>query len=260
MPSGLAPQRDTGNGIKAYWPFEFNVKTCSLRNALVARIRQHVGTWFGDYTWTNESAENYRGRVARAQESLNGELVAHLIAGGIRPVLEQLLQSDEIMVQSNVYLRAARPQIGGQESVGWHRESFYGCPPQALNVWVPIANVTPDNAIRYIPGSTHIPEAEIETTTGDNDGVQRGSSGHKIGLLYAPKRIIGGVDLSSAQPLPFEDGQASVFSSMLVHGAAENRTDRVRFSIDFRVIAREHVGVQKQHFASGKEMFEELLL
>lgn len=237
-----------------------DVVTRSLSSALLSRLRQHVRVRFGEENWTDTPANTWRTLVASAQDALNSELMVHVIGGELRLILEEILGSEDILVQSSLYLRAARPQIGGQENVGWHRESFYGCPPQAFNVWVPVLNVTSDNAIRYIPGSAEIPSSEIITTTGDSDGVERGSSGHKIGQLYAPKVITGGVSLETAVPLPFADGEASIFSAELIHGAAHNTTDKIRFSVDFRVIAREHVGAQKQHFASGgKDMFEPLL-
>ncbi len=220
--------------------------------APLGKMRRCIGANFGEgNNWLDASPSEYRARVARAQDLLNGDAVAHRIANTVRQDLAALLGSDEIMIQSNLYLRAARPTSGGQEAVGWHRESFYGCQPQALNVWVPVLGCTPSNSIRYIPGSAAIPEEAIELSGGDAAGVEKGSAGHKIGLLWAPKTIVSGVDLSSALAFNVPSGSLAVFSSLLIHGAAVNNTAKIRFSVDFRVIAAEHVGVQKKSFAGG---------
>lgn len=220
---------------------------------ILPRIRSILLDSFGNDDLWHLHASEYHRIVARAQDILNGYQLAQHIARSVRGDIAGLLGSDDIMVQSNLYLRAARPQP--QESVGWHRESFYGCQPQALNVWIPVLNVTPENAIRYVPGSAVIPDERIVTEADDPGAVEKGSNGHKIGLLYAPKRIVGGVDFSTARAFDVPSGSLAVFSSQLIHGAAENRTDHIRFSIDFRVIAAEHVDAQKQHFASGGQNF-----
>ncbi len=224
------------------------------RPILLRELRYFLWTYFDGDEHLNRSPGDYREIVASAQTKLNDFGLAKGIAEVIRPVLCRLAGSLDLMVQSNMYLRAARPVPDG-EAVGWHRESFYGCQPQALNIWMPIENCTPENSMKYIPGSASILDEEIITEQ-DESNVEKGSAGHKIGLLYAPKRIIGGVDLSNAVSLVVPEGSAAVFSSMLIHGAAVNRGPGIRFSIDFRVIAREHVRKQKKSFAGdGKDFF-----
>ncbi len=223
---------------------------------ILNEMRAIVDWYFRKRDWTDVDAAEYREVVARCQDGLNTMRHAQLIAHSIRFHLADLLSSTDIMVQSNLYLRAARPKRDGQEAVGWHRESMYGCQRQALNVWMPIANVTKDNAIRYVPGSAAIPDADLKFDEGDAAGVERGSAGHKIGLLYAPKRIVGGVDFSTARTFDLAEGELAVFPSDLIHGAAQNDTPHTRFSVDFRVIAAEHVGKQKRSFAGeGADYF-----
>ena len=220
-------------------------------------MRRCIGANFGEGTWSDTPAPEYRAHVARVQDILNTGDMARRIARTVRPQLRALLGSDNIMIQSNLYLRAARPVAGAQEAVGWHRESMYGCQRQALNVWVPVLGCTPSNSIKYVPGSAAIPDDAMTVTGGgDSAGVEKGSSGHKIGLLYAPKRIVGGVDFSTAIPFDVHSGELAIFHSLLIHGAAINQTDKIRFSVDFRVIAAEHVGAQKVSFAGdGAEYF-----
>ena len=231
-----------------------------IPNQLVAaEMRAIVAWYFRLRDWLDVDADEYRRLVAQAQDALNNMRHAHLIARSIYPQLAELVGSHDIMVQSNLYLRAARPKLDGQEAVGWHRESMYGCQLQALNVWMPIANVTKDNSIRFVPGSAAIPDDQLQLSNDDAAGVAKGSAGHKIGLLYAPKRIVGGVDFSTARTFELGEGEVAVFPSNLIHGAAQNETNKIRFSVDFRVIAAKNVGKQKKSFAgNGKNFFEHL--
>ena len=75
-------------------------------------------------------------------------------------------------------------------------------------------------------------------------------------MLYSPKRIVSGVDLTVHRPLVVVPGEVAVFSGALIHGAAENRFNGVRFSVDFRLIASQNLTVSKESFASGKQYFE----
>ncbi len=223
---------------------------------LLAEMRALVHWYFRERDWLDVTPEQYRNLVSAAQDSLNTLGFVHRIADNIGDYLLERFDDDDIWVQSNLYLRAARPTSEGQEAVGWHRESMYGCQKEALNIWLPIANCTPENSVQFIPGSAEIPDEQIQLGVGDSGGVDQGSSGHRIGLLYAPKKIIGGVDLTSALPFVLGKNEAAIFSSQLIHGAAVNNTDKIRFSVDFRVIAKRHVGAQKKSFAGdGQDFF-----
>ena len=201
----------------------------------------------------------YRHMVLCAQNAMNQINGSDLIAKSIFEELRQFVDASEVLIQSNLYLRAARPASSSpEESIGWHRESFYG--PEmaaAVNVWIPLRGVTARNTIRYIPGSSQIPDEAIKTLAEPSKYTERFSDGHRIGFLYSPKKIVEGVDLSYHRPLPVNTGQAAIFDGSLVHGAAVNHTERIRFSIDFRAIAaHKYSGRHKQmHFASGRPYF-----
>jgi hypothetical protein len=229
--------------------------------ALVAELDGIVGFFFARSVehYLAMETQAYRALVAEAQDEMNRRRLARRLAEDRRVALAAILGTPDIMVQTNLYLRATRPSTPDQEYVGWHRESFYGPDMAAsVNLWLPIRNVSIDNALRYVPDSTTIPEAAIRTEQVDDRSVARFSAGHRIGLLYAPKRIVGGVDLSRHKPFVVLPGEAAIFAGALIHGAAENRTAQIRFSVDFRLIAAENLSVSKQHFASGKQYFEAL--
>jgi hypothetical protein len=204
----------------------------------------------------------YRRIVLNAQNEMNRINGSDLVSKSILGELLQFVDASEVLIQSNLYLRAARPdRLGMEESIGWHRESFYG--PEmtaAANVWTPLRGVTERNTIRYIPGSSVISDDDIETVAEPSQHTERFSDGHRIGFLYSPKKIVKGVDLSRHQPLPVNIGQTAIFDGSLVHGAAVNQTEGIRFSIDFRAIAAHKYSDshKKIHFASGRAYFRSI--
>lgn len=128
----------------------------------------------------------------------------------------------------DLWLRATPP---GGDVVGWHKESFYNNDPRIYNFWLPLWNVCLDNTLKYIPGSESIPKSELGLELAD----ARPEGTDWIGLPPKELRITKGVDFSTAKPLIVLPGQAAIFSGDLIHGCAENHTDKVRFSIDFRI-------------------------
>ena len=181
----------------------------------------------------------------------------------VRDNLEYLqsILGPEISYQSNLYLRCSRPNHENkQEQVGWHRETFYGPAyvKHAVNIWIPLVEISPKNAIWFVPQSHKIPESQIETTQRPDlhGGVERFSAGHKMGLLYAPKVIVSGVDLDKAEPLLVPVGSYAAFSAMMIHGNGVNTGNAIRFSVDFRLIPTHQVGLQDRKFSSGQEYFK----
>ena len=228
---------------------------------LVEEVREIVGRHFsrslGDHLSLSDEA--FRAEVAVGQELVNGIGFARRFVASRFEVLSRALASDSIAHQSNVYLRAARPKSGIQEAIGLHRESFYG--PQEVrhcwNIWVPIQGVTDQNGLTFIPGSTTIPtEAmELESISERDSGVTRFSDGHKIGLLYSPKRIVSGIDRTAARVMQVGPLEFALFSGELIHGNATNSGSEIRYSLDFRVIAAGNVTANKAHFSSGGDYF-----
>jgi len=205
-------------------------------------------------------SEAYRALLLAAQDEMNRRAMTRRLAEDRREAICEVLQSDRPMIQTNIYLRGTRPAgTGVTENIGWHRESFYGPDmDQSINLWMPVANVSAENAMRYIPDSHLIPDEAIETVSKPDTSVARFSAGHKLGLLYAPKEITAGVDLTTSKPFCVLPGEVAIFAGHLIHGAAENRSDKIRYSMDFRLIAEESLSSAKEHFASGKSYFEPL--
>lgn len=241
-----------------------NISFVHLPPGVLAPFLDILDTHFpsSDRHYLTVPRSEYRHMVLEAQDAMNGINGPDLIATSILDELRQFVDASDVLIQSNLYLRAARPDRSmDEESIGWHRESFYG--PEmsaAVNVWTPLRGVTAKNTIRYIPNSGEIPDEELATVNEPSKYTERFSDGHKIGFLYAPKRITSGVDLTLHKPLLVNVGQTAIFDGNLIHGAAVNHTDSIRFSIDFRVIAAHKYsdGHKRLHFASGRSYFKSL--
>lgn len=228
------------------------------------RMRTVLKTYFPEdvQSYCEMETEAYRARVSQAQDLFSNENYTRAIVTEILPALSEYLNGERFLIQTNLYLRAARP-VATQttEAVGWHRETFYGSNMEkAVNIWTPVDGVGPENTLRYVPHSQHIPDSNILVANVEDEVTKRFSTGHKIGFVYAPKIIISGVDLSTSVPMNVPIYSSSIFSGNLIHGAAENHGKSIRFSVDFRILpmtAWDATLSKSFHFTSGKPYFEE---
>ena len=204
--------------------------------------------------------QEFRGLILNTQKELNDSNILRNIVENIYDDLSEYLSTDKILVQTNAYLRVSRPEKSSIDSIGWHRENFYA--PNAdhyVNIWTPVEGVNENNTIRFIPNSQKIKNSDIKTVNIEDQNTKKFSTGHKIGLMYSPKKIISGVDLSSEKPMNIPYHSSSIFSGNLVHGAAKNTSQTMRFSLDFRAMSEKYFDKnlnKKVHFASGKSYFE----
>lgn len=256
------PAVDAG-GMKSLRLSSIELVAHRSRNAVDAMrklVRKQFSGTIGDYVAME--VDEYRTLVSETQEALNEMGSVRAICDEILPDLREYLHEERFLIQTNLYLRATRPLVSQEaEAIGWHRESFYGANMErSVNIWTPVYGVTLDNALRFIPGSQTIPDENIVVESVEDETTKRFSAGHKIGFLYAPKKIVDGIDLSDSEPMPVPDYHSGVFAGDLIHGAARNRGDEIRFSVDFRILPMKAWNPElskKTHFASGKSYFEE---
>ena len=222
-------------------------------------IREHFTA--PDNHYISMDLDAYRLMMVAAQDQLNQEDAVIKITASIYPALVKYLETDAFLVQSNLYLRASRPEKPWeQENIGWHRESFYGPNmSKAVNIWTPIQGVDERNTLKIIPGSQAIPDDSIHLRAQESESTAQFSAGHKLGFNYRHKIIEGGVDLTTAEPLLVDVGFSAIFPGNLIHGAAKNDSINIRFSVDYRVIRRSDYSAtnKKFHFSSGKPYFIE---
>ncbi len=196
--------------------------------------------------------EKYQARLLACQSEINLRQIPQLIARSEKATFQEFLGKN-FYIQNHGYLRGTRPG-GSQEGdvIGFHRETFYGAPgvENGVSFWFPIRGVTPENSLAYIPRSHLIPEEEIkwEYVVPEKYEVAPNSTAHKIGFLYRPKKITGGVDLDSRTRFSVPPGHYVIFSGNLIHGSASNFSSTIRFSFDFMVVDQKMGKVgQKPH-------------
>jgi Phytanoyl-CoA dioxygenase (PhyH) len=213
----------------------FPLTNTALLSWLQNELLKH---WFPrDVAYYNQlDAEIYRSLVGLAQDAINLRSFTQLLAADLREQVYELLGSEQVLVQAGLYLRAARPVAVRQESVGFHRESFYGANGYEFNFWVPVHGVSTENAPLYVPDSDKIPDAAIKIRQVEEDPAVKSN---KIGLLKRPFEIVDGVDLTKARPFDVPYGSAAIFPGSLIHGAAQNTTGQIRMSVDFRLVAKD---------------------
>lgn len=109
-----------------------------------------------------------------------------------------------------------------------------------------------------IPFSHKIKNSAIKTKVENKkNDVKKFSLGHKIGLLYSPKKIVSGINLSNKKTFKVPKSNYILFSSNLIHGGAMNKTKKIRFSLDFGILAKKKVKKTKISFSSGKSQYIE---
>jgi ectoine hydroxylase-related dioxygenase (phytanoyl-CoA dioxygenase family) len=228
------PHQETGSGI---WLAQH--KTLII----VKEIKSIIDHHFSNISESGlELPDNlYFEKVKIVQDELNRHHFVSKITSQIQSRVSDFLEDKKFLIQSNLYFRASRPVINTEESIGWHRESFYGPNMEfSANVWTPIKNVTERNTLQFIPNSHLIKDVDIITQQTISTKTAKGSLRNDIGFLYSPKEIISGVDLTNNQPMVVPAGSSSIFKSALIHGAGNNNGSKIRFSVDFRIISAKH--------------------
>ena len=173
-------------------------------------------------------------------------------------ILKKLLPCKDLLHESVVFFRAVRPIKQGvkMEAPDFHRETFYSDhthTPFVLNTWIPIKNVNNKNSLRYYPKSHKIMDEDLSIVVDEKapGKVEKFSSGHKLGFLWRPKKLRDDHSLGNPKIMNFTENSYSLFSSMLIHGGAENNSNQIRFAIGFGIIPKEKMTQNKKFFASG---------
>jgi phytanoyl-CoA hydroxylase len=165
-----------------------------------------------------------------------GEIVTH-------PALLELLIpliGPEITYRGNSHLRAHRPGRPNVEQ--WHQDAQFYAPgaehicEHMAQVWLPLVDVDLENGcLAMVPGShrwglLRRGDADAERAP----AAQRLETSSRIGdqerLRIASERARG----AEVIHLPMRKGDVVVFTSLTVHTACANLSERIRWSIDLR--------------------------
>ena len=207
--------------------------------------------------------DDFRKIVLKTQNQIYRENISYKIVTLLEKDIKKYIGEDGFYFQSHLYLRASRPikYIDKQtDSIGWHRERFYGKNGLgAVNLWTPILNVNKENTLRFIPQSQKIIQQKIKIKKENNPYTKKNSDGHKVGLLYAPKTIVGGVNLNKSKPMMIPYYQSAIFNGDLIHGSAINYSKKIRFSVDMRIMPKSKwkSNSNKFHITNSKKYYIE---
>ncbi len=213
--------------------------------------------------YLNMKLERFRKIVLRTQNQIYKKNISYELVKLLENEIKNYLEEDGFYFQSHLYLRATRPEkysVNQSDNVGWHRERFYGKNGfGAVNIWTPILNVNKKNTLRFIPKSQNISQSKIKIKKEKNPYTQKNSAGHKVGLLYAPKIIMSGVNLKNSMPMTVPYYQSAIFNGDLIHGAAINNSSKIRFSVDMRIMPKNKwkSNSNKFHVSNSKKYYIE---
>lgn len=208
------------------------------------------------------NTEFHQQKMIDLQNIINEWKVQEEICRDLSEIISLLLGSNKIGVSSTIYLRGVRPNGKTDilvEALPWHREIFYSDYDYAnhqINLHIPLINYNSQTCMKYIDKSHIIPDSKIhlKKVNSEVSGVSKFSTGHKMGLPYNPKLISNIHSLGEIFDCPAEVSNAFIFNSRLVHGAGGNKTNSMRFSMDFAVLPFDKLEEQKKfHFASYKQ-------
>jgi hypothetical protein len=107
----------------------------NLINEILSIIK--LNTDCSNSFYTKMSLDSYRDIVKQTQLLINNQNYAVKMATQCEHKIKEYIREDKFFIQTKLYLRATRPYVVKEtESIGWHRESFYGPNLQrSINIW-----------------------------------------------------------------------------------------------------------------------------
>jgi len=243
------------------------IKTIENKSIL-KQVRDCIKEFFysdsSNLRWSHElSKEDFHELTLNCQNKINEIGVQQKIFKSEEKFLKNICD-DEILHESVCFLRAIRPANSSltNEAVDYHRETMYSDDShttKAINIWIPILNVNHETSLRYIPSSHLVDDKDIIVQEDKvASRVEKGSTGHKLGFLYAPKKIISGVNFNNAERIKFPDDGYACFSAMLVHGGGNNTSNDIRFALSIGLLPKSSAkGIKPFTAANGKPQFVE---
>jgi hypothetical protein len=128
----------------------------------------------------------------------------------------------------------------------WHRDTWYAAPAQQINLWFPVANLVPQNAMKF--------DLQSFARAVDNDSSGFDAYQANRDRLTAASQV--GKDTRSrpgahahvaAEELVVlpDAGQVLLFSGAQLHASISNTSGVARYSVDFRIIDRRDVTAGK---------------
>jgi len=160
-------------------------------------------------------------------------------------VVEELGLSPDVTYVDVAKVRTAYPlghlNTGIAYAFSWHRDTWYAAPAQQINWWLPIFDITPDNAMRFdlsefdrpVPNNSQdfdyyaLNRARLRTATQVTTETQARpeANGHTAREDFVPL---------------LRPGSVLAFSGAHLHATVLNTSGRARYSIDVRTVDIRH--------------------
>ena len=123
-----------------------------------------------------------------------------------------------------------------------HRDTWYSAPLAQLNFWMPVFDISADNAMAIHPEyfDRAVPNDSAKYNYYEWNAKHRATAASNVGSDSRPlPGPTGPVDLSSSLVHVMPVGGMMQFSGQQLHSSVPNTSGRTRFSIDFRTV---HLG------------------
>ncbi len=128
----------------------------------------------------------------------------------------------------------------------WHRDTWYAAPAQQINLWFPVANVTPRNAMKFdlscFDKAVENDSAGFDAYQANRDRLTAASHVGKDTRSRPGARTHVAGDELVVLPAP---GQILMFSGAQLHASIQNTSGVARYSVDFRILDRRDVLANK---------------
>ncbi|PNG31328.1 MULTISPECIES: hypothetical protein [Pseudomonas] len=184
--------------------------------------------------------EEFVSRVTRLKgQFTNSQRVKDLILGFIHEIgidpRDYIFDVPRLRVVPNYdYLHA-----GVSYAYKPHRDSWYGSVDCQINTWMPVYTITSDQTMMINPSYFEKPVANTSKDWSLKDWISNQRHKAKDNLTEEVRVHpvpLGEIDDSSELRIAGNSGEMLVFSGSHLHGTVPNRTDRTRFSVDFRLM------------------------
>jgi len=131
----------------------------------------------------------------------------------------------EELQKSHIQIRINRPS--SLDINPPHKDGYLSYWEDIVNVWIPVAGCNEQTSLPVAPGSHLLSEKDIYRT--ESKGATINGNTYYVPCIL--KTAQG--DLEMVRPNP-KQGEALLFSPFLIHGAAVNRSEQTRVSIELR--------------------------
>ena len=120
-----------------------------------------------------------------------------------------------------------------------HRDTWYGSVESQVNTWMPVYSIEPEQTMMINPAYFERPVRNSSADWSLNDWihVQRHKASQNITEETRVHPVpLEDIDTSAELRVAANSGEMLIFSGAHLHGTVANFTDKVRFSVDFRLI------------------------